>query len=139
MTGGSLQISVPSGPEALERLQQYCRSGIEYLGENDLLLTADLVIEEVVLNIIRHGYRDESGPIDLIIEIDDDQVTLIIRDRSPAFDPLEVEQPDDRLLEGKRGLSLVIHMAASTRYEYTDDGWNKLTVALLVTGGAHDA
>jgi len=139
MRGGSLQISVPSGPEALESLMQFCRSRIEFLGQNDLLLTAELVIEEVILNIIGHGYRDEPGPIDLEMEIEGDQITLTIRDRSPAFDPLQVEQPELQLMEGKRGLPLVIQMAASTTYEYSDDGWNVLTVVLQVNGDTNGA
>jgi len=129
-----MQISVPSGPEALESLQEFCRSRLEFLGRNDLLLTADLVIEEVVLNIIRHGYRNEAGPIELALEIDGDRITLVLRDRSPAFDPLQVEQPELQLMEGKRGLPLVIQMAASITYEYSDDGWNVLTAVLQVSG-----
>jgi anti-sigma regulatory factor (Ser/Thr protein kinase) len=132
MTGGSSQISVRSGPAALESLQRFCRSRLEPLDRNDLLLTTDLVIEEVVLNIIRHGYGDEPGPIDLTVEVQGDEIALTIRDNSPAFDPLQVEQPELQLMEGKRGLPLLHQIASSTRYEYSDDGWNVLTVTLQI-------
>jgi anti-sigma regulatory factor (Ser/Thr protein kinase) len=136
MTADTGHISVPSGPEALPTLQAFCRSKLESLGQPDLLLTAELVLEEVVLNILEHGYQGDEGPIEVVIEVNSDQVRLTIRDRSPAFDPLQVEHPELQLMERKRGLPLVVQMASSTAYEYTDDGWNVLNVILSATGNA---
>ncbi len=139
MTSLSRQLSVPSGPEALETLLQFCRSHLDSLGDHDLRLTAELAVEEIVLNILQHGYRDEEGPIELELDLDPEQITLTIRDRSPAFDPLQIEQPEIQLLEGKRGLPLVTRMVLSTRYEYSEDGWNILTIVLPASGDSHAA
>lgn len=133
----SRQISVPSGPEALETLLQFCRSHLDSLGDHDLQLTAELAVEEIVLNILQHGYRDEEGPIELELDLGPEQITLTIRDRSPAFDPLQIEQPEIQLMEGKRGLPLVTRMVLSTRYEYSEDGWNILTIVLPASGDSH--
>ncbi len=137
MVNPSRQISVTSGPEALETLLQFCRSSPGISGNQDLILTIELVVEEIVLNILNHGYGEREGPIELSLETDAVQTTLIIRDRSPAFDPLQVEQPEIQLMEGKRGLPLVIRMARSTAYEYSEDGWNILTIVLPASGDSH--
>ena len=132
MTGSPAQITVRSGPEALPALTEFCRSLLEPLGRTDLVLTAELVIEEVVLNIVQHGYENGEGPIDLEVGIEDERITLVFGDRTPEFDPLAVEQPEVSLMEGKRGLPLVVRMAESTAWNYTDDGRNVLTVVLAV-------
>ncbi|MFC1627653.1 ATP-binding protein [Gemmatimonadota bacterium] len=139
MTNLSRQISVPSGPEALETLLIFCRSYPGISGDQVLLLTIELILEEIVLNILQHGYQDEEGPIELILETNAPHIMLIIRDRSPAFDPLKAEQPEIQLMEGKRGLTLVTGMAHSTAYEYSEDGWNTLTIVLPVAGDSHAA
>ncbi|MFC1500430.1 ATP-binding protein [Candidatus Zixiibacteriota bacterium] len=139
MTNLFRQISVSSASEALETLLQFCRSFPGIQGDQDLLLTIELIIEETVLNILNHGYGETEGPIELSIEANAVQTRLIIRDRSPKFDPHQVEQPEMHLMEGKRGLSMVTRLALSTSWEYSEDRWNMLTIILPAPGGSHAA
>ncbi len=124
------EINIVVSADSLDVLTEFCRWHLDPLGDRDLSLTAELVLEEVVTNIIRHGYGGGSGPIELILEVEQAGIGLTIRDQSPPFDPLDVEEPEIRMLEGKRGLPLVQRLTSSARYEYTADNWNVLSFTL---------
>jgi serine/threonine-protein kinase RsbW len=54
-----------------------------------------LVLEEVLTNVIRHGYGAEAaGPIELSAEISDGRLRLEVRDQARAFDPFSAAPPD---------------------------------------------
>ena len=65
----------------------------------------DLAIVEACTNIARHAYPDLKGEINLASWTSEGRLWLEIRDDGPAFDPLEVEEPDlERYIrEGKKG------------------------------------
>lgn len=52
-------------------------------------------VEEVCTNLIMYGYSNATaGPIEVETRDDADRVTLVIRDRSPPFDPSRAPAPD---------------------------------------------
>lgn len=54
-----------------------------------------LAVEEACTNLIVHGYRGRPpGPIEVAVHDDCDKVTIVIRDRSPPFDPARAPSPD---------------------------------------------
>jgi anti-sigma regulatory factor (Ser/Thr protein kinase) len=54
-----------------------------------------LALEEVLTNIIKHGYNCESGhPISLNIAVDGGELTIHLSDSAPPFNPLEATAPD---------------------------------------------
>src|SRR3954465_243184 len=78
-----------------------------------------LVLEELLVNTVRHGYPDgREGTIDIHLEIRADTVRLELRDDAEAFDPLLHEPPDlpgdlaDREIGG-----LGLHLARSIASE----------------------
>jgi anti-sigma regulatory factor (Ser/Thr protein kinase) len=84
-----------------------------------------LVLEELLVNTVRHGYPDgRDGSIDIHLEIRDDTVRLELRDDAAPFDPLEHQAPElpgdiaDREIGG-----LGLHLARSiaTDFEYARD------------------
>ena len=56
----------------------------------DILLS----VTEMVTNTIVHGYRGESGPIEIEISQQDDALVVFLRDEAPPFDPTQLPTPD---------------------------------------------
>ncbi|HVI54594.1 MAG TPA: ATP-binding protein [Luteibacter sp.] len=84
-----------------------------------------LVLEELLVNTVRHGYPDgREGQIDIHLEIRPDIVRLELRDDAEAFDPLQHVPPDlpgdlaDREIGGL-GLHLARNIASE--FEYARD------------------
>jgi serine/threonine-protein kinase RsbW len=97
---------------------------------------AHLVFEEIVTNIIRYGFNDNSEhPIRVGARLEKGEVTLIFDDSGRPFDPRSAPpfpRPDrlEKAPIGGRGLLLVRRAARHLDYKRTDEGRNLLTVTL---------
>lgn len=97
------------------------------------VLSLHLALEEVVTNVINHGYTDGHAhvfTVDLLME--DRRVTAVVTDDAPPYDPLAREEVDVSLpLEqrpiGGLGVHLVKKLMDSVCYERRD-GKNILTL-----------
>ena len=108
----------------------------------------DLCLEEVLSNIIRHGYCGAPNHTILVIYGNprSDTFTLVVEDKAPLFNPLSVQdKPMLRSLEeisqGGRGIQLVRQFADKVDYEPRPAG-NRLTISFVVpefTGRAFGA
>jgi serine/threonine-protein kinase RsbW len=76
------------------------------------LLDLNLAIEEVVANVITHGYEDyEEHQIGVTISLEDKDITVKVEDDGRPFNPLEFPEPDlTRPLEEKALGGLGIHL-----------------------------
>lgn len=73
----------------------------------DILLS----VTEMVTNIIVHGYRGKSGPVEIEISRQDDALIVFLRDEAPPFDPTQVPTPDISLpLEQRPMGGLGVHL-----------------------------
>ena len=89
-------------------------------------------VDECTTNIIEHGYGGRPGPIEIEIERTGDNVTIVLRDHAPPFDPTGVPPPDlTRPLEerepGGLGIYLARQMIDQWHYRALPDG-NELTL-----------
>ncbi len=96
---------------------------------NDLRLAVD----EAVTNIIVHGYRHNAGDIEIAMQVANDTVTIVLRDRAPAFDPTNralerTTVPLHNRPVGGMGVHLLHTLFDELRYHRTDDGYNELTL-----------
>ncbi len=95
------------------------------------LFAIQLILEELVTNIINHGSNSQKTEIiEISLTVQDDLITLAIRDNARAFNPLEAAEPDTgQSLEerdiGGLGLFLVRKKVKSLSYEYKD-GFNNV-------------
>lgn len=95
------------------------------------LFAIQLILEELVTNIINHGSSSQKTEIiEISLTVQDDLITLAIRDNARAFNPLEAAEPDTgQSLEerdiGGLGLFLVRKKVKSLSYEYKD-GFNNV-------------
>ncbi len=97
---------------------------------------AELVFEEVVSNVIRHGSDDgRAHHIDVSLAFEANAIVLTFDDDGPAFDPLQHPNPSlpRSLAEahtGGLGIFLVRKAASELRYERTPDEKNRLVVTI---------
>ncbi len=105
----------------------------------DLVFKAKLVVEELVLNIIDHGYKnDESRKIEVRLHYGEDALTIDIIDEASAFDPLtEAAAPNTSAGIDERPVGgLGVHLAKEMMDEvsYAREGnRNRLTLTAWLT------
>lgn len=101
----------------------------------DLVFKVNLALEELVLNVLEHGFDDDDDSKECKIDLtsDADTVTIVISDRGKPFDPLtEAPDADVNSVVGERqvgglGLHLVETLMDEASYQRTD-GVNQLTL-----------
>lgn len=97
------------------------RTGLSSQDAYRLRLAAD----EIVTNVVMHGYRGRDGVVDLCAGADPEWVWLRIEDDAPPFDPAtctEVRCRDADPLNGPiggHGLYLAMRSVDDFSYEYT--------------------
>jgi anti-sigma regulatory factor (Ser/Thr protein kinase) len=60
----------------------------------EAILDVRLALEEVIVNIISHGYCGRAGSIGIRCTASPVKVSVEISDSAPAFNPLTVPEPD---------------------------------------------
>ena len=103
--------------------------------EPDAAFDVRLAIEEVVTNVIEHGYEgaSEPGPITVRLQHDPRQVVVTIDDLAPPFDPASVRPADPSApLEQRRigglGWHFVSRVMDEVRHEHRHPRGNRLTL-----------
>ena len=99
---------------------------------------AFLVYDEIVTNIIRYAFddgREHRIGVDALLV--DSELALTFEDDGRAFDPRRAPRPEPQTSLAKaqiggRGLILVRKAAKRIDYERTQNGHNRLTVALAL-------
>jgi anti-sigma B factor antagonist/serine/threonine-protein kinase RsbW len=65
------------------------------LGVNQTMISRlELAVDEVATNIICHGYREQSGTIEIELSRQGETLAIYVRDQAPSFDPTAVSPPD---------------------------------------------
>lgn len=118
-----VSLKIKAAPDALGRLNE----AIESLSSQedwppDLLFTANLVIEELSLNVVNHAYHGEDGEFEIVIKSEDHALTIEIIDSGPPFNMLtdaptpDVEAPIEDRPIGGLGIHLVKTMMDELEY-----------------------
>lgn len=137
--GPTLDITVRNDLGEIERLAEtlrnFCRDqGVDDEACHDLLLAMD----EVVSNIIRHGFADRD-PHDIRIRLglEPPELFLEVEDDAPPFNPLQAPEPDvSRPIEerplGGLGIHLVRQLMQKVEYR-REEGRNILRMTRLLS------
>ena len=134
MSQGSLTLEVTNKPSELEtlgeRLEKFCQA-LDL--PRKIVFQLKFAIEEVFVNIISYGFRDEKEHrIRITVNHEDGVLVMCIEDDGLPFNPLESEAPDiacpleDRKVGGL-GLHLTKHLMSELHYERLGEK-NVLTV-----------
>jgi anti-sigma regulatory factor (Ser/Thr protein kinase) len=105
----------------------------------DVTFRLTLALDEIVCNVIRHGFDDDAEHQILVtLDVADDVVTATVVDDGAAFDPREAPLPDlDAPLDQRQAGGLGMHLVRATMdaVDYRrEDGRNVLTVRTSVAG-----
>jgi serine/threonine-protein kinase RsbW len=97
-----------------------------------------LAVDEVVTNIIQHGYRGGPGEIEIEIERAPDAVVVYVGDQAPPFDPTRLPDPDinlplDERPEGGMGVYMARRSVDGMSHRLTDQGGNQVTLTKKTT------
>ncbi|PZO39833.1 MAG: serine/threonine protein phosphatase [Pseudanabaena frigida] len=104
----------------------------------ELVENAQLIAEEILVNIIQYGYENhKDGHIDLKLEINETKLTMTFEDSGKPFNPLtevtipELSKDDEDRSHGGFGFFLVQELADRVDYIYLN-GKNILTVSQTI-------
>ena len=100
---------------------------------------ANLAIEELVTNCIKHGYDDtDEHTIEVTLKLSANELALTVTDDGHPFNPLELPEPDLHLPMEDRpigGLGIHLLRKMSDRMEYARTGGkNRLTLRKSLAG-----
>lgn len=118
-------------------IQEYVRGVLSKIEVTPkILLNIDLVIEEIVVNIVKHGLKDvKDGMIETAVNLNGDCLDLIFTDNGIPFNPLKKEDPDikedkvDKRDIGGLGIFLVKQLAKTIQYS-RKNGCNSLNLQI---------
>lgn len=93
----------------------------------ETIYAVNLCVEELVVNILNHGYGGEAVPdVEVDIELEPDRLIIDVNDGAPPFDPItEVAEPDihaelEQRSIGGLGVHLVKRLTNSMSYRRLD-------------------
>jgi anti-sigma regulatory factor (Ser/Thr protein kinase) len=130
----AMRVEKPAALENVPALLAFIDEACKQYGlDGESAFAIRLAVDEVCVNLVRHGYAGGQGPIWIDFACDANRVIVTIADRAPAFDPAHAPVPDlDKPLEERRvgglGWHLVKHMIDHIEYRSDDDGTNRLTL-----------
>jgi serine/threonine-protein kinase RsbW len=134
MHEGSISVHLPVDLREIERLNKLVRQfGDLHEVPSRALYAINLALDEVVTNVVRHGFDDPAGQ-ELLAEVTvrRDELTTVVSDPGRAFNPLDLAPPNltaplaERALGGL-GVHLVKSLMDSVEYR-RDNGKNVLTM-----------
>jgi len=121
---GDLRLTLNNTIAAIEDGRVRIAAYLEPLGLDALILNrVEVVFEEVISNIVRHGFAKGADHTILVrVARRQDSLDFTFEDDGTPFNPLEAPKPEPlRSIEtaqlGGLGISLVRKMSASVRYE----------------------
>lgn len=128
----SLLLTIPASLDQLDRIP----TAVEEFGERDnwsadLVFKVNLVLEELGVNIVKHGVT--ASVIEIALSGDDDTITVVIADDGPPFDPLtdgpapHTEDPLEERPIGGLGIHFVRRLMDELHYS-REDGKNRLAM-----------
>lgn len=124
------RLSVPGTLDSLEAIAVYVAdvAAAAGLGE-ETSYRLQLAVDEVVTNIVSHGYAEVGieGQVELNVEVDAQRLTIHIEDTGPSYDPRQYQRPDhlDLPIEERKVGGLGVYLAMNSvdefRYEQVGD------------------
>jgi len=92
-----------------------------------------LAVTELATNSIEHGYDGEEGWVQIEIGHNHSDLTIVVTDGAPSYDPTSTPIPDTNVPLEKRtlrglGVYIVRHMMDEFTYKLDDEGNNQVTI-----------
>ena len=133
MTQAILQIVADL--KHLAQIRQFVQQQAKVLGADaDAVFNMIMAVNEMVTNVIIHGYGGQPGPIEIeVSQAGDHSLAVYLRDQAPPFDPTVVPDPElnlplDKRPLGKVGIYLTRRMVDEMTHRLNLQGGNELTL-----------
>jgi serine/threonine-protein kinase RsbW len=84
-----------------------------------------IAIDEAATNVIRYGYRDRPGPLEITLRLDGPTIVMDLSDEAPVFDPTSRAEPPLDLDLGQRpfgGMGIHLMRTSVDRLVHTSRG-----------------
>ena len=131
-------LTFPGRFDSLAAISEFVSRAAEAAGLDARAVYAlQMAVDEACTNIIEHAYGGEGrGDVECTCRINNDGLTVALRDYGRPFDPTSVPQPDlHASLEDRNGSGLGLyfmrHLMDEVRFECTPDSSNVLTMVKL--------
>ncbi len=118
-------------PQLRELAKVFC---IQENINSDVTCRLLVVLEELFINTIQHGYRNAEGMTRIELKQIPGYISIVYEDAAPAFDPIKesLADPDTSVNNGRvggMGLVLIHKMADSLTHERRGE-WNRTTILM---------
>lgn len=131
-------LTVPGTLDALDAIAEYTIAAAEVANlDPDTSYNLRLAIDELVTNIIQHGYKaaEDIGPIRLQAILSDRALILTIEDKGIPYDPTQKPPPRDLHLPPEHrqmgGLGIYLAMKSVDRLIYERVGDRNRNVVIV--------
>lgn len=96
MSGAALAVDLKSRLSELDRLWGALQTfAADHHVPDEVVGALRLALEEIVVNVIRHGYRDvDTHAIRVRVALTGKQCTVVVADDARPYDPLSRATPD---------------------------------------------
>lgn len=135
-----LAVTLRNHPSEVGRLVDRLEAfGAEAGFPPDVTFRLTLALDEIVCNVIRHGFDDDKEhQIQVAVDVADGVVTASVTDDGVAFDPRDAPPPNlNTPIEEREPGGLGMHLVRSTMDEVDyrrEGGRNVLTVRTSLAG-----
>lgn len=118
----SISIEIPSLTENIRIVESFVDNAKDkYALDDDLYGNIMIAVVESVNNAIIHGNKaDKSKTVALTAQLDEEQVTFIIKDQGNGFDQNHLKDPtapENIANPGGRGIFLMKHLADEVHFK----------------------
>lgn len=134
MTPRRFQLRVPAEELRLAEIRDFVQEvGEKLMIPQKVLANTKLAVDEACTNVIKHGYRGESGQIEIVVTGNGRDFSIAIKDFGKSFDLRNVASPDLKMYvetrkRGGLGVFLMNQLMDEVRYRAGHDG-NVLTMS----------
>ncbi|GAB4534605.1 MAG: ATP-binding protein [Anaerolineae bacterium] len=134
MMDSATSLRIAARLEHLNDIRRFVQETAAALG-SDAEGVADvlLAVTEAATNVIVHGYGDQAGFIEIVVDQVGDALVICLRDQATQFDPTSLPAPDLSLpLEqrplGGLGVYIMTSVMDEVSYSALPGGGNQLTM-----------
>lgn len=91
----------------------------------------EFAVDEACANIMEHAYGGQKGKISINVNCNDDEFSIVIKDKGNEFDPTKADMPDiDEYHKEKKsdglGIFIMRKLMDIVRHEFSEDEGNTL-------------
>ena len=136
------RIALAGGDESLDELRDFLSSQCDRAHVTaEIAGDLQLAAEEVLVNIITHGYRGSAGNVNVRLDIVSGYLVIEFSDQAAPFDPLAMPEPElgqsiDEAPIGGLGIPLIRRLSHEQHYSYSD-GRNCLRLKWYLSETTH--